>query len=97
METLSTKELATAKSNIVSPSKSPTAIENGKLPASKLFAGPNVPSPFPNSMETSSENWLATARSKKESSGGSGVVSSPSSAMTVLLLLIIHEEPLSLL
>src|ERR671912_1558907 len=66
METLSEKKLATARSRIVSLLKSPTATENGSSPAPKLTAGVtnNVPLPFPKSMETLSETWLATARSR---------------------------------
>src|SRR5918994_830583 len=66
METLSEFWLATARSRMVSLLKSPTAIENGPSPAPKLTAGvsTNVPLPFPKSMETLSETWLATARSR---------------------------------
>src|SRR5918995_1748846 len=66
METLSETWLATARSRMVSLLKSPTATENGPSPAPKLTAGVtnNVPLPFPKSMETLSETWLATARSR---------------------------------
>src|ERR671911_367180 len=66
METLSEPKLATARSRMLSLLKSPTATENGPSPAPKLTAGVtnNVPLPFPKSMETLSETWLATARSR---------------------------------
>src|SRR5918994_176412 len=66
METLSETWLATARSRMVSLLKSPTATENGSSPTPKLTAGVtnNVPLPFPKSMETLSETWLATARSR---------------------------------
>src|SRR5918994_2049188 len=66
METLSETRLATARSKMVSLLKSPTATETGPSPTPKLTAGvsTNVLLPFPKSMETLSETWLATARSK---------------------------------
>ena len=39
--------LATARSNLVSPLKSPTATETGPSPVPKLVAVPNVPVPVP--------------------------------------------------
>ena len=44
---------------MLSSLKSPTATDCGPSPAPKLTAGPNVPSPFPKSIETLSEFWLA--------------------------------------
>ena len=53
IETLLEITLATAKSNIVSPLKSPTATERGPIPTSKLVAVPNnEPVPVPKSIET---------------------------------------------
>ena len=64
IETLLELALATAKSNTVSPLKSPTATENGLIPTPKLVAVPNnEPVPVPKSIETLAEPWLATAKS----------------------------------
>src|SRR5207253_961977 len=54
---------ATARSILLSPLKSPIATDAGFVPAAKLTAAWKVPSPFPNSTETTSENMWATARS----------------------------------
>ena len=50
--------------------KSPTAIKRGSVPTGtgELFAGVNVPSPCPKSMETVLASKLAVARSKFPSS-----------------------------
>ena len=65
IETLSEPKIATAKSNLVSPLKSPTATEFGKDPTAKLVALPNVPVPVPKSIETLLEKKLVTAKSKR--------------------------------
>src|SRR4051812_40841413 len=56
-------ELATARSGLASPFRSPPATEAGKLPAAKLVAGANEPVPVPSNTDTSPESGLATARS----------------------------------
>ena len=64
IETLLEPALATAKSNLVSPLKSPTATELGADPTAKLVAGViNPPAPLPKSIEMLLEPKLATARS----------------------------------
>src|SRR5215471_3215997 len=62
-ETLLEPELATARSGLPSPSKSPTATETGPLPAPKSCAAWKLPSPLPKSTETLLEPALVTARS----------------------------------
>jgi hypothetical protein len=47
----------------VSPLKSPTATEYGKLPVAKVVAAPKSPPALPSSTDTVSEKSLATARS----------------------------------
>ena len=60
--------LATARSETVSPLKSPTATERGRVPAPKLVAGvPNKPVPLPKRIETLLEKMLCTAISKNVS------------------------------
>src|SRR5207249_7138572 len=54
--------LATAKSTLPSPLKSPTAMDDAPA-AGKFCAAWKVPSPLPRSTETSPERRLATARS----------------------------------
>src|SRR5713101_7009603 len=66
-------QLATARSAILSPLKSATVTELGLLPASKCWAGPKVPSPFPNRTATElvrskvSPEPSATTRSRTSS------------------------------
>src|SRR6266568_2408223 len=55
--------LATTKSGLPSPLKSPTATKAGALPTRKLSGVRKVPSPLPSSTETLLEPMLATARS----------------------------------
>src|SRR5215471_18412905 len=62
-ETLLEVKLATARSDIPSPLKSPTATEKGPLPTPKYAVGRKVPSPMPSSTNTLSKPRLATARS----------------------------------
>jgi hypothetical protein len=65
IETLAEPWLATVRSNIVSPLKSPTATETGAVPAVKLVAVPkNEPVPVLKSIETLLEPKLVTAKSK---------------------------------
>src|SRR5260370_31358322 len=59
--------LATARSGRPSRLKSPTAMDQAKLPAAKLRGAWKLPSPLPKSTETSSECWLATANSSHPS------------------------------
>src|SRR5260370_749702 len=62
-ETVLSLLLATTKSGLPSPLKSPTASEVGALPTRKLSGAPKVPSPLPSSTETLLEPLLATAKS----------------------------------
>src|SRR6266567_1891843 len=55
--------LATTKSGLPSPLKSPTATKAGALPTRKLSGPWKVPSPLPRSTETLLEPMLATAKS----------------------------------
>ena len=60
---MSLNSLATTRSCLPSLLKSPTATELGLSPTIKLVAAPNVPLPFPNSIETLSLAKFVTARS----------------------------------
>src|SRR5207253_762750 len=62
-ETVLDPRLATARSSLPSPLKSPTATENGLVPTARSGRAANVPSPWPRSTETVPEPSLATARS----------------------------------
>src|SRR3989449_1057233 len=66
-ETLLERKLATARSGPKSPLNSPTATDTGPLPALKVSAAWNVPSPLPKRTETVVERKLATARSRSPS------------------------------
>src|SRR2546427_12897714 len=55
--------LATARSCLPSPLKSPTATEKGLVPAPKLAAALKLPAPSPKKIDTLAELKLATARS----------------------------------
>src|SRR5205814_478249 len=61
IDTLGT--LATARSCLPSPLKSPTATELALPPAPKLVGAPKLPAPSPNKIDTLFELLLATARS----------------------------------
>ena len=63
IDTLSEMRLATARSCLASPLKSPTAIEKGKLSAPKFVGALKLPAPLPNKIDTLFEPMLATARS----------------------------------
>src|SRR5437868_4694335 len=63
IETLSESALATAKSCLPSPLKSPTAIETGALATPKFPPTLKLPAPSPNKIDTLSEPMLATTRS----------------------------------
>ena len=56
-------KLATAKSWISSPSKSPTATDDGANPTGTSSAAVNVPSPTPRRIETKVSPLLTTAKS----------------------------------
>src|SRR5439155_22830255 len=66
-ETLLEFILATARSCVPSPLRSPTVTERGPLqqplPSEKFVSARKVPSPLPSSTETLAESKLATARS----------------------------------
>src|SRR5262245_30233321 len=57
--------LATARSGLPSPLKSPTATDLGLVPAPtvELWASGKSPAPSPSRIVTFLERWLATARS----------------------------------
>src|SRR5439155_18761313 len=52
IETLSVPMVATARSGLPSPSKSPTPSDTGPHPTPKLVGCPKEPSPFPRRIET---------------------------------------------
>ena len=82
----------TAISRFESALKKPTVIYLGQSPTGTSFAAaPNVPSPFPRWMETSSSFWLTTARSKK-SVGGVGGVGGVGVTLNSLSLLFTHTN-----
>ena len=62
-DTLFEPLLATARSCLPSPLKSPTATKKGPLPTLKLVAAPKPPAPLPSKSETLASPVLATARS----------------------------------
>src|SRR5882757_2065757 len=57
------KVFATARSDLPSPLKSPTATDSGLLPVDGLAAAVNVPSPLPNRTVTVLLKVFATAKS----------------------------------
>ena len=59
-KTLLESKLTTARSSFPSPLKSPTATDDGTLPAAKFRAAWKVPSPLPSSTETLLEFKLTT-------------------------------------
>src|SRR2546430_1724923 len=63
IETLPEEPLATARSCLPSPLKSPTATESGLEPVGKSIAALKLPSPLPNKIDTVFESELVTARS----------------------------------
>src|SRR5436309_7499474 len=63
IDTLAELKLATARSCLPSPLKSPTATEKGLVPAPKLVAALKLPAPSPKKIDTLFELKLATARS----------------------------------
>ena len=88
--------LATARSNIVSPLKSPTATESGEVPTAKLVAVPNEPVPLPKSIETLLESKLVTARSKSVSPLKSPTATERGADPTVKLVAGVPKEPVPL-
>src|SRR6266702_1857452 len=69
--------LATARSSLPSPLKSPTVTPAGPLPTVKLGAGMKVPLPLPSSTEAVPESTLETARSGLPSPLKSPTATSP--------------------
>src|SRR5947207_15657606 len=85
-ETVLEPRLATARSGLPSPLRSPTATDAGLVPAAKANGARKVAAPLPNSTETLLEPKLATARSglpsplKSPTATEKGLVATPQTA-----------------